>query len=142
MNPSTQVKNRVIVFHDKTAKYITDKEEAFLFSPAVTARGLGRIGSGNDYEVVNLKNIAKIISSEEYRRLYPEKASTEYRNFSAEKPFKWESQHEKGISEIVKGLEQYIASDKYQGSRATIELRDKMKRRLADGMVLTAWYAV
>jgi len=139
MNPSTQVKNRVIVFHDKTAKYITEKEEEFLFSPAVTARGLGRIGSGNEAEIVNLKNIAKIISSDEYHRLYPEKSVTEYCNFSTERPFKWERQRKSGIKEMITGLEKYIASDNYQGGRATVELMDRMKRRLDDpNVVLTA----
>ena len=111
MNPSIQVKNRVIVFHDKTAKYITQQEETFLFSQEVTNRGMGRIGKENDYEIVNLKNIAKIISSDEYHRLYPEKTSTEYRNFSIEQPFKWERQNKRGLEEMVKGIEKYIDSD-------------------------------
>ena len=104
---STQVKNRVIVFHDKTAKYITEQEEAFLFSKAVTDRGLGRIGTKDDYEIVNLKNIAKIISSDEYSRLYPDKTSTRYEDYTG-RTFKWEEQDDRGLREMAKGLRKFI----------------------------------
>lgn len=108
---STQVKNRVIVFHDKTAKYISEKEEAFIFSNKVSEKGLARLTDG---EVVNLKNIAKILSSDEYSRLYPNMTTEKYKRFTAEQ---WTPSKETGkaMEQMLIGLKRYIDTHETTG---------------------------
>lgn len=72
-------KQFVIIFFDKTRKFISESEEAFLFSAESGERGMCKLIDGT---TVNLKSIAKVITESQFSNEYPQKSSIDYANFS------------------------------------------------------------
>lgn len=131
MNQSTQLsidaKDHVIIFKDGSRKFITKVNYLKLWNFTGNAANFKMEGSS-----YTMNMIAKLLTPEEFASQYPKDAKTVYRDFSAEKPFKWERQSKRGLEEMAKGVQRHIDSDKYQGGRGPIDLLAKMKLKLVD----------
>ncbi len=130
MNPSTQLsidaKDHVIIFNDFSRKFITKRQ----YEKILEVSGESKfIIDGCEYYK---RKIDKLLTPEEFASQYPKETKTIYRDFSAEKPFKWERQNKRGLEEMAKGVQRHIDSDKYQGGREPIDLLAKMKLKLVD----------
>lgn len=115
MTSSLSTKNltHVIIFYDKSHKFITEQQYDFIFSPQATKAGFIHTPALGYF---TLSSVSKIMSADEYYDQYPEKR-TPYLNYSdsSEIPIYEErtpdahrEYWQKGMHRILAALQQHI----------------------------------
>lgn len=125
------MRDRIIVFIGSGTQIITREQEAAIFSSEVTKRGSISI----DGNYINLSSIARIIGLEEYYREHPNmrpapKPSDTFLHLTMGQIRKGNVRRE-ALASMIRGLENYIASSRYQGTNKPLELLSVFKSRLA-----------
>jgi hypothetical protein len=68
---TTNPKTHVIIFYDKSTQFITSREQELLFS---TSQDFVRVSG----QVIAVKNISKVLTTQEYYQQYPETRPASY----------------------------------------------------------------
>lgn len=143
---SNDVRDRVILFFGGSHKFITQAQEAALFSEAASSAGSCRI----DGDFIALSSIARVCSLAEFYEQNPSKRpAPEYTLFTKDSgKSTWrETRRKEGIESMIRGMEKYISSTPenpssvcpcgcgkkayYQGTTAPLETLKHMKEKLA-----------
>lgn len=125
------MKDRVICFMGGGVRLITKEQEAFLFSQEVTRKGSATI----EGDFINLSSIARIIDTEEYYREHPNMRPAP--EMPKDLPYLSPGEirrgnvRREGLVSMIRGMENYIASDRYQGTDKPKELLAMFERKLA-----------
>ena len=124
------MKDRVICFMGGGVKFITSEQESFLFSQEVTRKGSATV----EGDILNLSSIARIIDTEEYYREKPNMrpAPEPIKDFPhlTMGEIRRGNVRRAGLESLIRGIENYIASPRYQGTNKPKELLVTFKRRL------------
>jgi len=122
-------KTHVIIFHDKSKKFIS--KEVFDNIWKLSTSGQDKFKSGEN--IIAFSSIAKILTTEEFYNQYPQEReaqiATSYKNFNG-LGFRGviaNATVKNALESIIKGMESFIESARYQGSKETKELLEFMK---------------
>lgn len=134
---STEVKNTVIIFHDGSRKFITNRQADIVISQSTTAaKGIKIDGS-----FIAFSSISKILTLQEFYNEYPDERPPETQNkvFTTPagdmldrviSPLKLKQQRIRAFEQMIKGIKKYIDSDKNQGTGKPEILLAHMERKL------------
>lgn len=133
---STDVKNQVIIFHDKSKKFVTKQQAEVVINQSTTAaKGIKIDGS-----FIGFSSISKILSLQEFYNQYPDErpAPTAHQDFTGTgdilnrilTPIQINAKRIRAVDQLIKGLQKYINSDKNQGTKKPEALLAHMQERL------------
>ena len=133
MKPSTSVATHIIVFKDRTKKFINEKAYKFIWDKSVKGEQMINIGG----TLINLYSITQLTSISEYYSQHPEERPKEiktYKQIEQGKGFSGiiSASRKEALQGMLKGITKYIKSDQYQGTQAPLELKKQMELRLAE----------
>jgi hypothetical protein len=122
--------NSIIIFHDGSKKQVTTSRAEKIWE--LSAKQDGFMIAGSYYK---FSTVAKILTLEEYYCEYPDERPDptpiiEESRLIAEP--KYVHSRARALASLIKGLEQYIASDKYQGTENPKKILEKAKRKLEE----------
>ena len=129
--------NQIIIYHDGGSQEITETQSTEISQATIKGEKIVFINN----KPVALSAIARVVSTEEYYRQFPDKRPAEklpefkmLRNDSYKSvmnPEFFNKKQAKHLKQKINGLKNYIKSDKYQGSAETKELLTRMETKLA-----------
>jgi hypothetical protein len=126
--PSLDITSHVIIFHDKSRKFIPRRVYDFIWEQSM--RGVKQLKVGD--ELITLSSIAKLISYDNFVAEYPSDVPAGIPVFPYERLLpKEKCSRVSALESLIKGITKYIESDKNQKTGNPENLREKMYERLS-----------
>jgi hypothetical protein len=127
----------VIIFHDKSRRFISRRTHDAIFE--ITGSGKEKFKLGD--AIISASSIAQILSIADFNNQYPQERVPQYKNFGVptvlidgeemkllgDKKFDPATVSEKGLGQLIIGLERFMASAEYKGEKATKDLLESLK---------------
>ena len=125
MNLSTTMYSHVIITYTKAHYFITPMQEERLKS----------LGQDDIIEIddnkIKGRNIAEVMTTKKYYETFPEKKQNDLPLFiSSERQPMSKERYTHAIKSMIRGINGYINSPRYQGTDKPIKLRTQMEEKL------------
>jgi len=128
---STEVNKFMMLFVDGSKKGITQKQYDNI--KQLMDAGIKGVEI-KDFGYIAFHSISRMLDINEYYKIAPEeeRPAPKLKELKYETPIRNLENYKEGLKGMIKGLESYIFSTKYQGTQAPVEILKRLEKKLAN----------